>query len=133
MATPFQRKHTLEARVSEAARMLAKYPDRVPVIVQPDPRTKPPPIDKEKYLVPRDITLGQFLHCLRVRLKLHEATALFLLVGSELLPMSRLAGDAYESKRDPDGFLYVTYSTESAFGCFTLSAAVRRVVFAASA
>ena len=116
MSATFKSKHPFEARQSESARMLAKYPQRVPIIVQPHPLTKPPPIDKAKYLVPRDITLGQFLHCIRMRLKLHEAAALFLLVESELLPMSMLAGAVYEAKCDRDGFLYVFYSTESAFG-----------------
>jgi len=116
----FQHKHTFVSRLAESARMLAQYPSRVPLIVQAHPHTNAPPIDKAKYLVPRDLTLGQFLHCLRTRLKLHESIALFLLVNGELLPMSRLAGSVYETKSDPDGFLYVAYSTESAFGAETV-------------
>jgi GABA(A) receptor-associated protein len=43
-----------EKRCSESRRILSKYPDRVPVIVDRNPRAKNtlPEIEKKKFLVP---------------------------------------------------------------------------------
>lgn len=112
----FKRTHTFENRIDESTRMLKKYPQRVPIILEEDPLTSPPPIDKHKYLVPRDATMGQFLLTIRKRMKLHEAVALFLVVSGDLLPMSHLAGSVYDAKVANDGFLYCVYSTETSFG-----------------
>jgi hypothetical protein len=49
----------LEKRKSEAERIRAKYPDRVPVICEKADRSDIPDIDKKKYLVPADLTVGQ--------------------------------------------------------------------------
>ena len=48
------RKLPLEKRREESARILAKYPDRIPVIVETNGRTKGPDQDKCKFLVPTD-------------------------------------------------------------------------------
>ena len=112
----FKSEHAFEARAAEAARVTTAYPCRVPVIVEPHQLTNPPKIDKTKFLVPRDITLGQFLFCIRKRLSLHEGNALFFQVSGTLLPMSSLVGTVYEQHVDFDGFVYITYSTETTFG-----------------
>ena len=49
-------------RINEAKRMLEKYSTRIPVIVNCG---KDLTIVKRKYLVPFDITCGQFLYVLR--------------------------------------------------------------------
>ena len=49
-----------EKRKSEAERIRAKYPDRVPVICEKADRSDIPDIDKKKYLVPADLTVGQY-------------------------------------------------------------------------
>ena len=36
-----------------------RYPDRIPVICEKDPRSDIPPVDKRKYLIPMDLTVGQ--------------------------------------------------------------------------
>ena len=52
----FQQNHSFEKRANEAQRILDKYPDRIPVIVEKDPRCKDiPDIDRKKYLVPDDL------------------------------------------------------------------------------
>ena len=55
----FKAKHTFEKRKEEAERILAKYPQRIPVICEKDPRSDIPPVDKRKYLIPMDLTVGQ--------------------------------------------------------------------------
>ena len=76
-------------------------------------------IDKHKFLVPFDMTVGQFLYILRKRIKLTEQEALYIFVD-KTLPMTSQAISSiyndYKRKENFDGFLYVTYCNENTFG-----------------
>ena len=48
-----------------AGKIRAKYPDRVPVIVEKLPTAKIANVDKKKYLVPSELTVGQFYFLIR--------------------------------------------------------------------
>ena len=108
--------HPLEKRQSEAQRIRAKYPDRVPVICEKADRSDIPDIDKKKYLVPSDLTVGQFQYVIRKRIKLAPEKALFIFVSNSIPPTASLMSTVYEEQKDDDGFLYVQYSGESTFG-----------------
>jgi GABA(A) receptor-associated protein len=75
-----------------------------------------PKLDKTKYLVPRDLTVAQFMYVIRKRIKLDTDKALFVFVNHTIPQSSALLSDVYESHKDEDGFLYVTYSGEQTFG-----------------
>jgi GABA(A) receptor-associated protein len=109
------RTHT-EKRKSEAERIRAKYPDRVPVICEKADRSDIPDIDKKKYLVPADLTVGQFHYVIRKRIKLAPEKALFLFCSNSIPPNAALMSTIYEEQKDEDGFLYIQYSGESTFG-----------------
>ena len=108
----------LAQRAIEATKIRQKYPDRIPVIVEraQNIRSDIPQINKNKYLVPRDLTFGQFIFVIRRQLELLPDKAIFLFVNNALLPTSTFMGEAYSSYADTDGFLYVVYSGESVFG-----------------
>ncbi|CAI5478704.1 unnamed protein product [Closterium sp. Yama58-4] len=112
----FKKEHPLEKRKAEASRIREKYPDRIPVIVQKAPRSDIPEIDKKKYLVPAELAVGQFVFIIRKRIKLHPEKAIFVFVNSVLPPTASLMSAIYEEHKDPDGFLYMTYSGETTFG-----------------
>ena len=121
--TPFSPIHSppthphLEERCEESRRILSKYPDRVPVIVEKGERASAiPDIDKRKFLVPPDLSLGQFVYIVRKRLKLDPASNVYLLIGNTLPSHASMMTELYKEKQDEDGFLYVTYSGETAFG-----------------
>ena len=59
-----------EKRKSEAQRIRAKYMDRIPVICEKSDGSDIADIDKKKYLVPSDLTVGQFVYVIRKRIKL---------------------------------------------------------------
>ncbi|MBA0651422.1 hypothetical protein Goklo_018748, partial [Gossypium klotzschianum] len=116
-------------RRAEAARIREKYPDRIPVptrlllpisicivIVEKAERSDIPNIDKKKYLVPADLTVGQFVYVIRKRIKLSAEKAIFIFVDNVLPPTGAIMSAIYEEKKDEDGFLYVTYSGENTFG-----------------
>lgn len=105
-----------EKRKSEAERIRSKYPDRVPVICEKADRSDIPDIDKKKYLVPADLTVGQFHYVIRKRIKLAPEKALFLFCSNTIPPNASLMSTVYEEQKDEDGFLYIQYSGESTFG-----------------
>jgi GABA(A) receptor-associated protein len=103
-------------RKSESERVVQKYPDRCPVIVDRLDGAIAPTLKKNKYLVPRDLTIGQLVYLLKKYLKIKSGQAIFLFVKETLPASSSLIGDVFEKKKDIDGFLYVVYSMENAFG-----------------
>jgi GABA(A) receptor-associated protein len=118
----YKQQHSFELRSAEAARIVAKYPDRIPIICEPNLQhnSNLPIIDKNKYLVPIDLTVGQFLFVIRKRLKMHYEQALYLFVNGSIPPTSELVQNIYHTQRDTDGFLYFTYNCENTFGAGNL-------------
>ncbi|XP_027922049.1 autophagy-related protein 8C-like isoform X1 [Vigna unguiculata] len=112
----FKLEHPLERRQAESARIRDKYPDRIPVIVERAERTDIPDIDKKKYLVPADLTVGQFVYVVRKRIKVSAEKAIFVFINNTLPPTAALMSSIYEENKDDDGFLYMTYSGENTFG-----------------
>ncbi|KAJ7977729.1 Autophagy-related protein [Quillaja saponaria] len=73
-------------------------------------------MEKKKYLVPRDMSVGQFIHILSGRLHLSPGKALFVFVKNTLPQTASLMDSTYESFKDDDGFLYMYHSSEKTFG-----------------
>lgn len=129
----FVKEHTFEKRVAEAERIRKKFPDRVPVICEKADRSDVPDIDKKKYLVPADLTVGQFVYVVRKRIKLAPEKAIFVFINNYLPPTASLMSAVYETHKAPDGFLYVTYSGENTFGGASAAAAGAMLEAAAEA
>jgi len=112
----FKNKFTLKQRVEESNTVLLKYKDKVPIICEKDNRTIGLDLDKKKYLVPRNLLFGQFIHIIRKRMQLNEHTALFLIVNGVSIPSNTSElGIIYNTHKDIDGYLYITYSFENIF------------------
>ena len=107
---------TFENRKQESERVKGKYVNRIPVIVLKDKRSAMVDIDKNKFLVPKDMSITQFMYIVRKRIKMKPEEALFVLVNGELINGNKLMGDIYENKKNEDGFLYMTYTSENTFG-----------------
>ncbi|XP_052202371.1 autophagy-related protein 8C-like [Diospyros lotus] len=114
----FKLEHPLERRLAESAHIRGKYPERIPVIVEKAEGSDIPEIDKKKYLVPGDCTVGQFVYVVRKRIKLGADKAIFVFVKNTLPPTASLISAIYEENKDEDGFLYMTYNGENTFGAF---------------
>jgi GABA(A) receptor-associated protein len=112
------KQHSLFLRKEQATRLLIKYPNRIPVILERyQNSTSAPLIDKNKFLVPRDATVGTFVFIVRKRLQMNEKQALFLFCSSSIPPVYETIAQVYERNKDEDGFLYMCYTTENTFGC----------------
>ena len=114
----FRKNSTLEKRKDESTRVRAKYPDRIPMICESAKNTAEPIIlDRNKYLVPGDVTVGQFLIILRKRIKITPDKAIFLFTEQATLPpTSELISNIYKTHKNEDGFLYILVATETTFG-----------------
>jgi len=80
MSSAYKEVHPLEKRTADAERIRAKFPERIPVICEKSPGSDIPDIDKQKYLVPGDLTVCQFMCVIRKRIKLEPEKAMFFFV-----------------------------------------------------
>ena len=109
-------KETKMDRKEESENILQRYPDRIPVIVEKHAQSNIDDIDKKKYLVPVDLSIGQFMYVIRKRIKCPPEQAIFLFVDGVLPTTGDLMSTIYSNHKHEDGFLYVTYSGENTFG-----------------
>jgi GABA(A) receptor-associated protein len=104
-------------RVKKSQFILEKYPDRVPLIIQPSKSDRCSyPIDKSKYITPRDLTLLQLQQIIRKRIHFPPEKALYMFINNKMYPITSLIGPVYDENKDSDGFLYITYCQENTFG-----------------
>jgi len=114
----FQRKFDFDKRHTEASRIKEKYPNRIPIILEKNENCKTiPDIDKKKFLVPQDLSMGQFQYVVRKRLKpLKPEQGLFFFIDNTMPPVNELLNVLYSRHKNEDGFLYVLFSGENTFG-----------------
>lgn len=67
MKWTYKEENTFDKRRAEGEKIRRKYPDRIPVIVERAPNSNLRDLDKKKYLVPSDLTIGQFYFLIRKR------------------------------------------------------------------
>ncbi|CAF0801087.1 unnamed protein product [Adineta steineri] len=145
----YKHEHTLEQRRFESERIRRRYPDRIPVIVQPLISSSSSTstsssilstslfrsfsssasssscnelvlarLENEKFLVPSELSFGQFAYNIRRRLRLRAEHALFFYIGvyGKQPILSSTMEVLYNDNKDTDGFLYVCYADEKVFG-----------------
>ena len=110
--------YSFNDRFNESQRILEKYPDRIPIICERSNIASHdcPYIDKNKYLVPNNITVGNFLYIIRKRMNISANKAMFLFVNNHVLHSTQTLSNTYEYYKDEDEFLYIMYSFENTFG-----------------
>ena len=111
---PYRERLPLVLRATACERARRQHPAHVPtILVSKDA----PPLDREKFLIPRTLTGAQLSYIVRRRMHMPSEKALFLLCGGRLVPATATVRELEAVHRDPDdGFLYVTYALENAFG-----------------
>ena len=100
----------------EVLKIQERYTDRIPVIVNKNSQSTIADIDKKKYLVPNELTMGQFMYVVRKRIDIAPEQAIYLFVNGNLPTTSEQMNNIYDKYKSEDGFLYVTYSGENTFG-----------------
>ena len=103
---------------NKSEKILSLYPDRIPVIIRKNKScNNVPDIDKNNFLVPNELKLGELHHIIRKRIKLNPQIAIFLFVNNEkIYSVNELIKNIYDEHKNEDGFLYITYTGEKTFG-----------------
>lgn len=117
MRFKFKEDFTFEKRQTESRKIHEKFPDRIACIIECSRRSDLPALNKVKYLVPKDLTVSQFIHVIRKHIKIDRAEAIFLFMADGVMCTGCVTIEqAYELHHDEDGFLYIQYSKETTFG-----------------
>lgn len=107
------KKTPLQERIDTSNKIMQKYTNRVPIIVD---CTNDIEIDKKKYIVSIDLTIGEFLYTIKKRIKLEPHESIFLLTNNMLLNNTETINSVYSKFKAVDGFLYIIISKENVFG-----------------
>lgn len=113
----------LSDRVEKSTRLVSKYPDYVPVIVESSDINLLNSLKKKKYLVPRDSKVSHLMQTIRTKITLDKGKALFIFIDNKIVCPGDLIGDLYDSykknnkiRSDSDNFFYVYLQWENTFG-----------------
>ncbi|VDN17428.1 unnamed protein product [Gongylonema pulchrum] len=114
----FKERHPFVQRVKDANAIRQREPNKIPVVVERFEGEKYLPIlDHCKFLVPEHITLGGLMQIVRCRMHLHPDQTLFLLVNEKSMVSNGMTMlELYQQEADEDGFLYIVYTSQPAFG-----------------
>uniref|UniRef100_A0A8D2DFN9 Uncharacterized protein n=1 Tax=Sciurus vulgaris TaxID=55149 RepID=A0A8D2DFN9_SCIVU len=78
----YKEEHPFEKCSSEGGKIRKKSLDRVPATVEKAPKARIGDLDTKKYLVPSDLSVGQFYFLIQKRIHLGAEAALFFFVHS---------------------------------------------------
>ena len=96
IAGDFKKKTTLSQRKEEAENILAKYPERIPVIIERGVNCDLALLDKHKYLVPMDITIYHLQYIIRKRIKLKDTQALYFFVNGAIIKPQEFVSQVFQ-------------------------------------
>lgn len=105
------------ATKSEIFSVRQKYPDHIPILVKT--KDKSIELQNPKFLVKKDITVGQFLYSLRKRCirGLQSTEAIHIFINDKLPPTASVLASFYERERNPENDMLEIYiCKENTFG-----------------
>lgn len=116
-----------DAGLQAPARILAKYPERVPVICKRAPRSGLPTLSRSKFLVPGNMPCSEFKYIIHQHVV--EATGrgmaaentIYLFIGGTSPKGGSSMAELFEQHRAPDGLLHITYGAENTLGLWALA------------
>lgn len=111
----FRSFYTDVQRVRMSSRLRLKYPDRIPIVLEPYQKEEL----YRRILVPKTVTGGHLYGLVRSRLEMRPEEAIFVFCddNNRLVSQQETVGKIYEDHRnEDDGFLYLHYALENTFG-----------------
>lgn len=107
-----------EDRCNESLKILSKYPNRIPIII--DYYNFENKKLKNKFLVNKDTTLAELIFCIRKEIGIKHCEAIFIYFNNSLIPHTKTMGEIYSNymlnNKSKDKFLYGVVAKESTFG-----------------
>jgi GABA(A) receptor-associated protein len=106
-----------DERKLKASIILKQHPDRIPVVVEcSEALQSVHPLKKNKFIVPHELNLAQFMFVIRKHMKLQPTHAIFVFINNQLHPTTTMMGELYATNKNEDGFMYLSVFQESTFG-----------------
>lgn len=108
----------LEKRISDSNRIITKYPNHIPVIIDCDEELSIL-IKKKKYLVPVDSTISHLLSIIRNKITIGKEKAIFMFYNNSLVSSNDMIGDIYNKNKiflNDDKSIYFYLKLENTFG-----------------
>lgn len=115
----YDSKRTLEERKAEVIKIQAKYPGRIPCLIETRfPEGIAQPLARCKFMIPEDVTAGAVVFYVRKEIGLHlrPEQGVFTFVDGLMVPMAITLGELYRTRKSDDGFLKFLMSAENTFG-----------------
>jgi GABA(A) receptor-associated protein len=109
---------TFEEKKHHSNKLLYKYPERIPLVIEKNEHII---LENYKYLLPKNMTMCQFMAIIRTKMNIASKQALFTFVKSSdqsysLVPMNESIENIYSTHKNEDGFLYIKFGIENTFG-----------------
>lgn len=111
----YKDRHSFEERLTEYKKIHERFPDKIPIILEKG-NDKTYDITNIKYLLIREMTMGQFIYDIRKRINLKKEEALLFFIKNTIPVNTEQIVSIYEKYKDADGFLYIKYTNENTFG-----------------
>lgn len=116
----FKEDYSFDTRKEQSQKILNKYPNRIPVIIERVADSNAPiaKLDKSKYLLPYDATVAGFMANIRKQVVVNSSDGFYMFCGNKnvLVSGSNTFQHLYANYKDDDGFLYMVYAGENVFG-----------------
>jgi hypothetical protein len=119
----FKELYTAQERISESNRIIAKYPDYIPVII--DCSEKLGQLRKQKFLVPAEVSASHLLHSVRKQFESKKSDAIFMFCDDTMICPTTMMKTIYANYKiknkitdggDTDKFMYIYMASETTFG-----------------
>lgn len=110
--------------IEKSTRLLNKFPDRIPVIIEKNEGNLKLDLQNSKYLLQKDMSVSTFICIIRTKINktlINSKKAIFTFVKKNegnyiLIPMNENMGNIYDIYKQDDGFLYIKFGIENTFG-----------------
>lgn len=115
----FMKEYEFDNRVKQFELINKRFNDKLPVIIDFSTEIQINNCYNQlyrKFLVPKDINLGEFMYSIRKTMKLQPEYGIFLFINNKLLNNISLLSEIYKEHKNEDGFLYVDLKSESTMG-----------------
>ncbi|KAH7642540.1 microtubule-associated protein 1 light chain 3 gamma [Dermatophagoides farinae] len=115
----YKQRKSFAMRREEVLGIRTKFPNKIPIIVERSPKERSlPRLDKTKFLVPQELSMGKFMTIIRNRMNLNTRYSMHFMINNKTVAvgMTRTMNEIYKEHKDKDGFLYITYSSQEIFG-----------------
>ena len=109
----FKKNNKFYQRLEESNRTKKKYPGKIPIIINKHKSSKLPNIEKYKFLVSEDLTVGQLLFIIKKQIKLKDSIELYIYINDLLPIVSSSVLEIYDKYKSNDGFLYINYAEQN--------------------